>query len=64
MSGQALVNIQNNYISRPQLEELKTMDAYKEDVSSNVTQSTINAFQLSADIKQENKSLVLSTCVR
>lgn len=82
--GQALIQIQNNFIQRPQM--LKVMlnetNNYYERVSSieanlNATENssavevdstarttTSSAYQIKANIQQENRSLVISSCVR
>ena len=83
--GQALVQIQNNFIQRPQM--LKVMlnetNSFSERVSSvatnlnatetssavevdstTTTTTTSSAYQIKANIQQENRSLVISTCVR
>ena len=82
--GQALVQIQNNFIQRPQMlkvmlnetnflsERVSSMETNLNatetssalEVDSTTTTSTSSAYQIKASIQQENRSLVISTCVR
>ena len=69
--GQALVQIQNDFIRRPKvvttnLNDTTTDSSIKStaEIDDNDTTKSYSAYELQAHIQQENRSLVLSSCVR